>query len=115
MPSMKKDLAEQLPATGKDLIALEQEYGGKYNALIGQFLHVEQVSCFDLCFAVSRLAHFNGAPNVAAFQGLKHIAQFLATYLHTPIFYPCLKLTMTQTIRFEHTPGQLIDHVISNL
>ena len=79
-------------------MTLEKEYGGKYNALIGQFLHIQQVTRFDLGFAVSRLTQFNAAPNAAAFQGLKRVARFLATHLHSLIFYPRLKLTMHQTI-----------------
>jgi len=35
----EKELSEQLPASQKELMTLEKEYGGKYNALIGQFLH----------------------------------------------------------------------------
>ena len=97
----EKDLSEQLPASQQELLVLEKDYGGKYSALIGQFLHIEQVTRFDLGFAVSRLAQFNAAPNAAAFRGFKRVAQFLATHLHSPIFYPRLKLTMHQTIRLD--------------
>ena len=111
----ERDLQEQLPATGTQLAKLEKEHGGKFNALIGQFLHIEQVTRFEIGFAVTRLAQFNAAPNAASFAGLKRIARFLATHPHAPIFYPVLKLTMHQTIRFEIEPGKYIEQLISNL
>ena len=112
----EKDLQEQLPATGTQLAKLEKDHGGKFNALIGQFLHIEQVTRFELGFPVTRLAQYNAAPNAASFAGLKRIARFLATHPHTPIFYPStVKLTMHQTIRFEVEPGKFIEQLISNI
>jgi hypothetical protein len=111
----EKAINETLPATGEELARLEREYGGKYNAHIGEFLHIQQVSRFELGFALSRLSQYNVAPNEPAFQGLKRMARFLATHTHAPIFYPRLSLKMYQTIRFEVEPGKFVEHVISNL
>ena len=102
----ERQLQEQLPATGTVLADLEKEYGGRYNAIIGKFLHAEQVSRFDIGFAVTRLAQKNVAPNAAAFQGLSRTARYLATHLHSPIFYPRAKLTAYQWIRREDKPGK---------
>ena len=95
----ERSLAEFLPAQGPELEKLQLEHGGKFNALIGQFLHVEQVSRPELGFAVSRLAQFNVAPNAAAFQGLKRMARYLATHLHAPIMYPAQSIKLYQHIR----------------
>ena len=81
-------MAEQLPATGEELKHLEKKYGGKYNAIIGQVLHPQQVTRFDTGFAVSCLAQFNVAPNKAAVEGTHRLMQYYATHLHVPIFYP---------------------------
>ena len=40
----ERQLQEQLPATGTVLADPEKENGGRYNAIIGKFLHAEQVS-----------------------------------------------------------------------
>jgi hypothetical protein len=111
----EKQLNSQLPAKDADLQALETEFGGKYNTLIGQFLHIAQVTRFDIGFSCARFSQYNVAPNKAAFQGLKRMARYLATHLHTPIFYPRQKLTMYQTIRFEYEPGKWDTHIILNL
>ena len=36
----EKAINETLPATGEELARLKKEYGGKYNAHIGEFLHI---------------------------------------------------------------------------
>ena len=114
-PQYERELLTQLPAVDEALTKLEQEYGGKYNQLIGQVLHVAQVTRFDISFAVSRLGQHNAGPNEAAFQGIKRIGRYLATHLHTPIFYPSLKFNMHQKIRFEYEPGKFDEQLISNL
>ena len=111
----EREINEALPATKEELAKLEKEYGGKYNAHIGEMLHIQQVSRFELGFALSRLSQYNVAPNEPAFQGLKRMARFLATHTHAPIFYPRQNLKMYQTIRFEVEPGKFVEHVISNL
>ena len=78
-------------------------------------MHVAQVTCFDISFSVTRLAQHNVAPNRAAFQALKRLVRYLAPHRHTHIFYPKLKLTMYQKIRFEYQPGMFDEQVISNL
>ena len=108
----EKALETQLPATGSELTALETKYNGKYNALVGEFLHVAGVTRFDLGFSMSRLGQYATAPNTAAFQGLARVARFLATHLHTPIFYPRRKFTVYDTIRFETEPGKYLEQVV---
>ena len=111
----EKDLAEKLPATGAELAKLESEHGGKFNALIGQFLHVQQATRPDIGFPTAKLAQYNVAPNEPAFHGCKRIARYLVTHLHCPIFYPRLNVKMYQEIRFEYEPGKFDMQTISNL
>ena len=111
----ERSLAEFLPAQGPELEKLQLEHGGKFNALIGQFLHVEQVSRPELGFTVSRLAQFNVAPNAASFQGLKRMARYLATHLHAPIMYPAQNIKLYQRIRWEPEPGKVFEQMIPNL
>ena len=111
----EKDLSETLPATGEELTKLELEFGGKFNSLIGQFLHVEQATRFDLGFSCSRMAQWNVAPNRPAFQELKRMARYSATHPHCPIFYPRLSMKLYQDIKFEYEPGKFDIQSISNL
>ena len=110
----EKDMCEQLPATGDQLVELETKYGGKFNSLIGVLLHVFQVSRYELGFTISRLGQYNCAPNAAAFEGLRRVGRFLATHPHSPIMYPRAKFTAYTTIRWEVEPGRFIEQVISN-
>ena len=48
----ERAMRDALPATPTELAALEKEFGGKYNAMIGQLLHVWVVSRFELGFAL---------------------------------------------------------------
>ena len=59
----ERQLETQLPAIGEDLKLLEKKYGDKYNALLGQVLHIAQVTRMDLAFACARFDSFNVAPN----------------------------------------------------
>ena len=47
----ERQLETQLPAIGEDLKLLEKKHGGKYNALLGQVLHIAQVTRMNLAFA----------------------------------------------------------------
>jgi hypothetical protein len=94
---------------------LEKKYGGTYHSHIGKLSHIHQVTQFASGFAVTCFAQLAVAPNEATFEGLKRQARFLATHLHTPIFYPRQKLKGYQTIRFEYEPGKFLEHVITNL
>ena len=58
----EKAINETLPATGEELARLEKEYGEKYNDHIGEFLHIQQASRFELGFALPRLSQYNIAP-----------------------------------------------------
>ena len=111
----ERELEMQLPATPTELAKLEIQYGAKYNAIIGQYNHITQVTRFDLGFTVSRLAQHNCAPKKAAFEGCKRLARFLATHLHTPIFYPSISIKMYQKIRYEYEPGKFYEQVFENL
>ena len=83
--------------------------------MLGQVLHIAQVTRMELAFSCTCLGSFNFALNKAAFQGIKRIGRYLMTRLHMPIFYPRHKLTMYQTIHFEAEPGKWLEHVVSNL
>ncbi len=114
-PQYERALSEQLPATGDDLKCLEKKYGGKYNAIIGQVLHPQQVSRFDTGFAVSHLAQFNVAPNEAVFEGTHWLMRYYATHPHFPIFYPRLNIKLHQSIQFKQDPGKYLEVPVPNL
>lgn len=84
----EKDLAEQLPATKDELKILEERYGDSYGAILGELMHVEVISRFDLSYSMRRLAQFTHAPSEAAFAGLYRVLRFLATHVHRPVMYP---------------------------
>ena len=111
----EKALHERLPATPEELQVLEKKHGGKFNALIGKYMHIYNATRFDLGFAVTRLAQFNCAPNEPAFDGINRMARYLMTHLHTPVFYPNLDLRGYQSIRWEPEPGKAIEFVMSNM
>ena len=97
----ERALAEALPAQGKDLVELEKKYGGSYHSLVGEFLHVQQVTRFETGFAITRYAQFSSCPNAPAFHGLNRLARFLATHMHSPIMYPRQKPKGYQTIKYS--------------
>ena len=88
----EKELMEQLPATGQELKALEERYGGTFAGILGELMHVECISRFDLSYTIRRLGAYTHAPNAAAFAGLYRALRFLATHPHRPIFYPNRKM-----------------------
>ena len=110
----ERALAEALPATGQELKALEDQYGGTFHSIIGMFLHVEQVTRFDTGFAVTRLAQHASCPSAPAFQGLNRLARYLATHMHSPIMYPRGKPKGYQLIKFEVEPGKFVEHKFTN-
>jgi hypothetical protein len=79
---------EQLPATGQELKLLEEHYGGTFPGILGEIMHVENISRFELSYAIHRLGAYTHAPNAAAFAGLYRVLPFLATDPHGSIFYP---------------------------
>ena len=111
----KRELEIQLPANENQSAILEKHCGGKNNALLGQILHVMNVTRLELGLSMAGLSQFNVSPNEASFQGLACTARFLATHNHSPIFCPCRHLNIHQTIRFEHEPGKFLEHMISNV
>ena len=96
----------QLRAAGEHLKQLDKKYGGKYNELLGQFLHIAQVTRMDLAFTYTHFGSFNVVPNKAAFQGLKRMQ--LPCNLHAPIFHPWQNLTMYQTICFGTSQAYIL-------
>jgi hypothetical protein len=69
---------EQLPATGKELKALKEKYGGAFPGILGELTHVECLSRFDLSYTIHRLGAYTHAPNAAAFAGLYRAIRYLA-------------------------------------
>ena len=49
----EKAINKTLLGTGEELARLVREYGGKYNAHIGEFLHIQQVLLYKLGFTLS--------------------------------------------------------------
>eukprot|EP00978_Attheya_sp_CCMP212_P035811 scaffold158076_cov30-Attheya_sp.AAC.1 len=96
-------LSETLPAEPEELIQLEKQYGGPYQTTLGQFQHVKEWTRPKLSYAITRIGSFNVAPSKPAFQGLKHIARFLATHTDKPFFYPKnVLLDGTNTLRHQY-------------
>jgi hypothetical protein len=81
-------LTEQLPAIGSELKALEEKYGGTYSGILGEVMHIEVLSRFDMSYAIRRLGSFTHAPNAAAFAGLYRLLRYIATHSHHPVMYP---------------------------
>ena len=103
--AFETELLETLPATGTELLALEQRYGGSYASILGDIMHVDCWSRFDISYAVNRLASYSHAPNAAAFAGLYRILRYLATHVHRPIMYPHRPLTGHDTLRVDFDKG----------
>ena len=97
----EKDLVEQLPATGDELKALEERYGGTYSGILGELMHVETLSRFEISYAIRRLSAYTHAPNAAAFAGLYRVLRFLATHEHRPVFYPPSSMTGFEELRVD--------------
>ena len=110
----ERALSETLPARGQELTNLELLFGGSFHSLVGVLLHIQQVTRFEIGYAITRLSQFSSCPNEPAFHGLTRIARFLATHLHSPIMYPRKKIKGYRPITFETEPGKVIEHLITN-
>eukprot|EP00956_Cyclotella_meneghiniana_P008309 scaffold11091_cov47-Cyclotella_meneghiniana.AAC.1 len=97
----EKDLAEQLPASEDELKILEQRYGDSYGAILGEIMHVEVCSRFELSYSIRRLAQFTHGPTEAAFAGLYRVLRFLATHPHRPVMYPRRKFQGYDELRVD--------------
>lgn len=97
----EKELMEQLPAVGSELKALESKYGGTFAGILGELMHVECVSRFDLSYSIRRLGAFSHGPNAAAFEGLRRALRYLATHVHRPVMYIRRKRGGTEELRVE--------------
>lgn len=99
----EKILASTPPTDLLTIKKLEKEYKGSYRSLYGTLLHYTIWTRPDIMYAMARLAPFSAAPNEAAFQGLKRIFRYLATFPHRPI---CIKRTKekTNTMLFVWNP-----------
>ena len=100
----EKELMEQLPATGKELKALEEKYGGTFPGILGELMHVKCLSRFDLSYAIRRLGAYTHAPNAAAFAGLYRALRYLATHPHRPIMYPNRNMYGHEELKVEFDP-----------
>ena len=98
------DLAEQLPAQGKDLEDLETEFKGSFSKIMGMFMHIYCWTRDDLGYPMSRYGRYIHAANRAAFEGLKWIARYLATHRHRPIMYPRRSIDGYHTLRVDFDP-----------
>ena len=109
----ERALSETLPATGRELTELEIQFGGPYHSLVGAILHVQQVTRYEIGFALTRLTQYSSCPNAPAFHGVTRTVRFLATHLHSPIMYPRGKPKGYRPIRFETEPGKIIEHLLT--
>eukprot|EP00956_Cyclotella_meneghiniana_P029504 scaffold71543_cov60-Cyclotella_meneghiniana.AAC.2 len=100
----EKELAEQLPASKDELKSLEQRYGDSYGTILGEIMHVEVVSRFELSYPMRRLGQFTHGPTEAAFAGLYRVLRFLATHPHRPVMYPRRKFDGFDEIRADFDP-----------
>lgn len=78
------------------------------------FLHAEQVTRFNTGFAVMQYTQCSSCPNAPAFHGLKKLAIFLATHVHSCIMYPRGKPKGYQTDKLEVEPGKFIEHKLTS-
>ena len=63
----EKSLVETLPASHDELRELEKEFGGQYNAILGEILHVAMFARFNVAYSCSRYGQYNCAPSKPEF------------------------------------------------
>jgi hypothetical protein len=95
---------EQLPATGKELKVLKEKYGGAFPGILGELMHIECLSRFDLSYTIHRLGAYTHATNAAAFAGLYRAIRYLATHPDRPIFYPNQEMDGYEELKAEFDP-----------
>ena len=112
------EYADSLPATKEELHELEIEFGGAYLTLYGKLLHIATITRPQIANALSRFGKFQSCPNRFAFQGLRRIFQYLASYPNVPLTYPKKPLStitpiscfhQTRTLDVPHALSQFID------
>ena len=83
-----------------DLVDLEQLYGGAYPHTYGKVLHVGISSRSDICYALSRLGHFQTVVCKLGFESLRRILRYLSSHTNKPLVFPKhIKRSSTTTIR----------------
>lgn len=95
----ERELAEQLPATPSQLLALEKKYKGSFPSIIGKLMHVFCWTRFDIGYAMTRLSKFIQTPSEAAFAGLYRALRYLWTHKHRPIIAPRRVIEGYHTLR----------------
>jgi hypothetical protein len=97
----EKELLEQLPATPTELKELEKRYMGTFPGILGEIMHIECITRFDLSYTIRRLGAYTHAPNAAAFAGLYRALRYIATHPHRPIMYPSKDLSGYEELRVD--------------
>ncbi len=110
----EEDLAQSTPLQDDELKLYEKRYHGALNQSIGKLLHIQQWTCLDINYAVTRLASFTRNPNKPAFLALEHLMRYLHSHLHEPIFYPNTFQAKIQKITYQFSSKQSATYDLSS-
>lgn len=92
-----------ISASKQELKELEIEFGGTYLMLYGKLLHVATIARPQIFNALTSFGKFQAIPCMFAFNCLRRIFQYLATYPNVPIIYPKQPLNSTTPfVSFHH-------------
>ena len=75
-----------IPIPPSELHEYEKQFKGPFNVTVWKLLHVQQWTCPDINYAISRLVVFLKAPTAMAFEALDHLVQYLYHHMHEPFF-----------------------------
>ena len=103
---MKNPFVETLRASHDEQRELEKDFGGQYNAILGEILHIAMFTHFDVAYSCSRYGQYNCTPSKPAFEGLQRIIRYLASHPHLPLVYPRNKMTGDQEMKYEYDNGK---------
>jgi hypothetical protein len=86
--SFEQSLYEAPPLTGRDLQLKEKAFCFSFSHIVGELMHIANISRPDLAYACMRYSGYMATPNLPIFNALHNTMCYLYHHPHLPIMYP---------------------------
>jgi hypothetical protein len=96
--SFEQQLYEAPPLIGRDLQLKEKAFHFSFNHIIGELMHITNISHPDLVYACMRFSGYMATPNLPIFDALHLTMCYLCHHPHLPIMFPSKQLKQNGTV-----------------
>jgi hypothetical protein len=86
--SFEQQLYEAAPLIGRDLQMKEKDFRFSFSHIVGELMHIANISRPDLAYACMRFSGYMTTPNLPIFDALHITMCYLYHHPHLPIMYP---------------------------